>query len=135
MAPPPTPFMIITMFLLYSINSPTHSNGIKNTTRLIHRDSIHSPFYNTSQTTTDRAKRAVPSSRARHAYLTSKDTPSGIEAGFVLDTRYNLSHVNFSIGQPLVPQLAILDTASKLLWAKSKTYFPRPSTCGSCTSE
>ncbi|CAN1328446.1 Probable aspartic protease At2g35615 [Linum perenne] len=155
---PTIAFTIITFFLLYSINSLTHSHGFKITTRLIHRDSIHSPLYNASLTTEDRAKRAVRSSLARHAYLStlsSKDTPSGIEAGLVVATEYYLFYVNFSIGQPPVPQLAVMDTGSEMLWVKclpcfpcspisgvtlfdplkSKTYFPRPCTrnCMKCT--
>ncbi|CAN1166765.1 Probable aspartic protease At2g35615 [Linum perenne] len=149
--------IIITIFLFYSINSLTHSHGLKIKTRLIHRDSVHSPLYNASETITDRAKRAVQSSLARHAHLSLIDIPPGIEAGLVLATKINLFHVNFSIGQPPVPQLAILDTGSELVWVKclpcnlckptrgetvfdplkSKTYVPRPCTksCDNCTGE
>ncbi|CAN1809510.1 Probable aspartic protease At2g35615 [Linum perenne] len=152
---PTTASIIITVFLFYSINSLTHSHGLKIKTRLIHRDSIHSPLYNASETITDRAKRAVQSSLARHAHLSLIDIPPGIEAGLVLATKINLFHVNFSIGQPPVPQLAILDTGSELVWVKclpcnlckptrgetvfdplkSKTYVPRPCTksCDNCT--
>ncbi|CAN1328444.1 Probable aspartic protease At2g35615 [Linum perenne] len=154
---PTTASIIITVFLFYSINSLTHSHGLKIKTRLIHRDSIHSPLYNASETITDRAKRAVQSSLARHAHLSLIDIPPGIEAGLVLATKINLFHVNFSIGQPPVPQLAILDTGSELVWVKclpcnlckptrgetvfdplkSKTYVPRPCTksCDNCTGE
>ncbi|CAN0920373.1 Aspartic proteinase CDR1 [Linum grandiflorum] len=146
---PTTAFMIITIFLLHCINSLAYSQGFKITTRLIHRDSIYSPLYNASLTPVDRAKRVVQTSLARYAYL------SGIEAELVLDKNHNIFHVNFSIGQPPVPQLAIMDTGSGLLWVKclpcrpcspipgvtvfnplmSRTYFPRPCTraCAKCT--
>ncbi|CAN1837233.1 Probable aspartic protease At2g35615 [Linum perenne] len=69
----------------------------------------------------------------------------------------SIFYVNFSIGQPTVPQLAIMDTGSDMLWVnclpcipcapisgallfdplKSKTYFPRPCTrnCMQCTGK
>ncbi|CAN1165837.1 Probable aspartic protease At2g35615 [Linum perenne] len=152
--------IIITVFLLNTIYSLKHSEGLKITTPLIHRDSIYSPLYNSSQTIADRAKRAVQLSLARHAYrstLSSKNTPSGIKEGLVFSMRHNLFHVNLSIGQPPVPQLVIMDTGSEMLWVKcfpcspcsqvpsvtlfdplkSKTYVPRPCTraCPKCSGK
>ncbi|CAN1328482.1 Probable aspartic protease At2g35615 [Linum perenne] len=153
--PPTIASIIITAFLFYSINSLTHSHGLKIKTRLIHRDSVYSPLYNASLTTEDRAERTVQSCLARLAYLSSKNTPSGIEALLVLPTKFNVFYVNFSIGQPPVPQIAIMDTGSDVTWVKclpcnpcktipgatlfdplkSKTYRPRPCTqsCSNCT--
>ncbi|CAN1166774.1 Probable aspartic protease At2g35615 [Linum perenne] len=155
--PPTIASIIITAFLFYSINSLTHSHGFKIKTRLIHRDSVHYPLYNASLTIEDRAERTVQSCLARLAYLSSKNTPSGIEAPLVLPTKFNVFYVNFSIGQPPVPQIAIMDTGSDVTWVKclpcnpckpipgatlfdplkSKTYRPRPCTqsCSNCTGE
>ncbi|CAN1328468.1 Aspartic proteinase CDR1 [Linum perenne] len=162
----PTKALITTIFILLA----HHTHGFKTTTRLIHRDSIFSPFYNASETIFDRTKRATQSTLARHAllssssslngieaYLSSKNTPSGIEALLVLPTKFNVFYVNFSIGQPPVPQIAIMDTGSDVTWVKclpcnpcktipgatlfdplkSKTYRPRPCTqsCSNCTGE
>ncbi|CAI0394730.1 unnamed protein product [Linum tenue] len=152
------PFFI---FLFFSI-SPLTSHCFKITTQLIHRDSHLSPLYNASLTAADRAGRIVESSLARRAYLSAvnDDEPEdsivgGIEARLVWGTKYNIFYVRFSIGQPPVKQLALLDTGSDLLWLKcppcspcpvdsgatffysfeSKTYSPRPCTtaCKKCT--
>ncbi|CAN1166763.1 Probable aspartic protease At2g35615 [Linum perenne] len=124
---PTKAFTIIIVFLLYSINSFTHSHGFKITTRLIHRDSIYSPLYNASETTEDRAKRVLQSSLARHDYLSSS---SGIETELVLVKGSNVFHVNISIGEPPVPQLVIMDTGSDMLWVKCLPCSPCSSTVG-----
>ncbi|CAN1328465.1 Aspartic proteinase CDR1 [Linum perenne] len=136
----PTKALITTIFILLA----HHTHGFKTTTRLIHRDSIFSPFYNASETIFDRTKRATQSTLL-----------NGIEAGLVTDTTHGILFVNFSIGDPPVPQLAIMDTGSSLTWVKcapcmpcmpsitlfdpanSKTYKPLPCTedCRRCTEK
>ncbi|CAN1166773.1 Aspartic proteinase CDR1 [Linum perenne] len=147
----PTKAFITTIFILLA----HHTHGFKTTTRLIHRDSIFSPFYNASETIFDRTKRATQSTLARHALLSSSSSLNGIEAGLVTDTTHGILFVNFSIGDPPVPQLAIMDTGSSLTWVKcapcmpcmpsitlfdpanSKTYKPLPCTedCRRCTEK
>ncbi|CAN1328475.1 Aspartic proteinase CDR1 [Linum perenne] len=147
----PTKALITTIFILLA----HHTHGFKTTTRLIHRDSIFSPFYNASETIFDRTKRATQSTLARHALLSSSSSLNGIEAGLVTDTTHGILFVNFSIGDPPVPQLAIMDTGSSLTWVKcapcmpcmpsitlfdpanSKTYKPLPCTedCRRCTEK
>ncbi|CAN1165398.1 Probable aspartic protease At2g35615 [Linum perenne] len=139
---------LITLFLLFfPTSSADHLKLI--TTRLIHRDSNLSPFHNATTILDDRATRMVEASLARHAYLSSisNDKPPSVEARMSWGIKNNVFYVNFSIGDPPVPQLALLDTGSGLLWLRcppckpycstysgatfyysfnSKTYSPRP---------
>ncbi|CAN1326135.1 Probable aspartic protease At2g35615 [Linum perenne] len=148
---------LITLFLLFfPTSSADHLKLI--TTRLIHRDSNLSPFHNATTILDDRATRMVEASLARHAYLSSisNDKPPSVEARMSWGIKNNVFYVNFSIGDPPVPQLALLDTGSGLLWLRcppckpycstysgatfyysfnSKTYSPRPCSkdCPMCT--
>ncbi|CAL1358744.1 unnamed protein product [Linum trigynum] len=158
MAPTTTSPLIITLFLFFSISPPSHC--FKITTKLIHRDSYFSPLYNATATTADRAGRILEATLARYGHLISSyddDEPLGvdIEASGSWGTKFNIFYVNFSIGDPPVPQLALMDTGSDLLWVKcppcspcstssgatyfysfnSKTYSPLPCThdCKKCT--
>ncbi|CAN0897310.1 Aspartic proteinase CDR1 [Linum grandiflorum] len=119
----PKPPLITIFFFFFCFFKYSHSLGL--TTRLIHHDSIFSPFYNASETTADRAWRATRSSLARADYLSSRasqslsSTPVGIHVKLVEATSFNAFYVNFSIGYPKpVPQLAIMDTGSDFLWVK-----------------
>ncbi|CAN0920376.1 Aspartic proteinase CDR1, partial [Linum grandiflorum] len=138
------------IFLFSSLQS---SNGLRFTTRLIHRDSHLSPV----EPIADRAVRSLQSSVARYAYISSlKGNPHrGADVGLVEAVNDNIFYVNFSIGNPPVPQLAVMDTTSDLLWikclpcspcsptsgitffdpTKSNTFRPRPCTkgCRGCT--
>ncbi|CAN0900337.1 Aspartic proteinase CDR1 [Linum grandiflorum] len=149
---PKTALIVFFLFIFFFFK---YSDSLKLTTRLIHHDSIFSPFYNASETTADRAWRATRSSLARHAYLSSQ--PAGIQVGLqVEDTYHDVFYVNFSLGNPPVPQLAVMDTGSDFLWvrclpcnpcqpmkdvkyfnpAMSTTFSPRPCTkhCEKCYS-
>ncbi|CAL1358741.1 unnamed protein product [Linum trigynum] len=120
--------LFVILFLLIATSS---SHGLKITTRLIHRDSRFSPLYNATATAADRAERSVQASLARHAYLaghaslissttaTSSDEDTvNIEAPLVPVIDHASFYVNFSIGDPPVPQLAIMDTGSSFTWVK-----------------
>ncbi|CAN1165401.1 Aspartic proteinase CDR1 [Linum perenne] len=110
---------LITLFLLFfPTSSADHLKLI--TTRLIHRDSNLSPFHNATTILDDRATRMVEASLARHAYLSSisNDKPPSVEARMSWGIKNNVFYVNFSIGDPPVPQLALLDTGSGLLWLR-----------------
>ncbi|CAN1811687.1 Probable aspartic protease At2g35615 [Linum perenne] len=111
--------ILITLFLLFfPTSSADHLKLI--TTRLIHRDSNLSPFHNVATILDDRATRMVETSLARHAYLSSisNDKLPSVEARMSWGIKNNVFYVNFSIGDPPVPQLALLDTGSGLLWLR-----------------
>ncbi|CAN1809536.1 Probable aspartic protease At2g35615 [Linum perenne] len=117
-------------------------------TRLIHRNSYHSPVYDPAKTTAELAEESLRSSIARHEHTPSlSDNGSGrVDAELVNAIKFNIFYANFSIGYPPVPQLGIMDTGSSFLWVKclpcspcspssggtffdptkSKTYVPRP---------
>ncbi|CAN0900335.1 Aspartic proteinase CDR1 [Linum grandiflorum] len=152
---PRTPLILLLFFFFFFFR---YSHSLKLTTRLIHHDSIFSPFYNASETTANRSWRATRSSVARHAYLasaTSQVSPMSIEAKLARSMYQTVFYVKFSVGNPPVPQLAVMDTGSDFLWlkclpcspcrpmkdivyldpAKSTTFSPQPCTedCDNCT--
>ncbi|CAN0897311.1 Aspartic proteinase CDR1 [Linum grandiflorum] len=112
---PRTPLVLL-FFFFFSFK---YSESLGLTTSLIHHDSIFSPFYNASETTADRSWRATRSSIARHAYLSSTViSPQSIEARLAESMYQSVFYVKFSVGNPPVPQLAVMDTGSHFLWLK-----------------
>ncbi|XP_050374532.1 aspartic proteinase CDR1-like [Argentina anserina] len=119
---------LITFFLIFhtlyvpantaTVSTITKPKGI--ITKLIHHDSVLSPYYNPNASIRDLVSRSVKSSAARYAYLKAKST----NAFVVDDTRAHLVPentaaqfmANFSFGEPPVPQLVTIDTGSDLLW-------------------
>ncbi|KAK2971944.1 hypothetical protein RJ640_004964 [Escallonia rubra] len=100
-------------------------------TRLIHRDSILSPFYIASATLSDRATQAIQRDKARLAYLKAATTGyslDDIRSGIVRNEFDTVFYANISIGQPPVPQLVVMDTGSSLFWIQC---LPCVGTCGS----
>lgn len=88
-------------------------------TNLIHRDSVLSPYYDPKDTGTVQAARFLEVSAARLAYFqakTSLDAERDIR--FDLVRLFPMLLVNFSLGDPPVPQLTIMDTGSNLLWVQ-----------------
>ncbi|CAI0394733.1 unnamed protein product [Linum tenue] len=155
-------FFFFFFFLSFALTSSSSSHGSSTiTTHLIHRDSTFSPSYDAAETVAGRAARAAEASLARHRYLSSlkEDMPRDVEAGLVLAATVNVFYVNFSIGDPPVQQLAVMDTGSSLTWvkclpcspcspgggaatalfdpAKSKSYYALPCTddCKKCDAE
>ncbi|KAL5774974.1 hypothetical protein ACOSP7_012531 [Xanthoceras sorbifolium] len=87
-------------------------------TRLLHRDSL---FRNHNDTIAAQAERLLNSSITRFIYLSEKISEThpdddNIQPNLFLGTSAPLFYVNFSIGEPPVPQLAIMDTGSDLIW-------------------
>ncbi|CAI0389770.1 unnamed protein product, partial [Linum tenue] len=121
--------LIISLFLFFSISPPFHC--FKITTQLIHRDSYFSHLYNS---TADRARRIIKATLARYGHLISSndDTPMGvdIEASGTWGIKYNIFYVNLSIGNPPVPQLALMDTVNDLLWVKCPLCSPYSTSSG-----
>ncbi|KAE9446384.1 hypothetical protein C3L33_21718, partial [Rhododendron williamsianum] len=124
----PSLLLVIIVFLLSSFSAITTTTTNAATVvkpprvsmKLIHRDSVLSPYYNRTATISERFWRDVNSSTARYAYLkartnTTFSTSDDVRGGLSEDRSVMLL-VNFSIGQPPVPQLAVMDSASDLLW-------------------
>ncbi|XP_038695455.1 aspartic proteinase CDR1-like [Tripterygium wilfordii] len=112
-------FLALTTKTLAAITKPQ-----KLGTRLIHYDSIYSPYYNSTATAADRFRLAVHKSRKRLAYLQARASFSASDddarAGLVADENGVQFMANFSIGMPPVPQLLTMDTGSDLLWVQCK---------------
>ncbi|CAN1326655.1 Aspartic proteinase CDR1 [Linum perenne] len=96
------------------------SHGFNITIPLIHRDSVYSPFYNANETIAERAQRAAQASYARHQYLSSRDDDVRPQTKLVPGMYNNMFFVYFTIGDPPVPQLTLLDTGSDFLWVRCK---------------
>ncbi|XP_030514943.1 aspartic proteinase CDR1-like [Rhodamnia argentea] len=86
-------------------------------TRLIHRDSLLSPYYNPNDTIPDRAARILQSSTARLVYFESKVLETNVHQLNLVPSFPEL-FVNFSLGDPPIRQLAVMDTGSNLLWVR-----------------
>ncbi|KAL3744013.1 hypothetical protein ACJRO7_013290 [Eucalyptus globulus] len=87
--------------------------------KLIHHDSIHSPYYNPNATISELAERAINGSLARIQYMSKIiSTPNDEDARsrLVPASKAYGFFANISIGTPPVPQLLMIDTASNLLW-------------------
>ncbi|CAN1166695.1 Aspartic proteinase CDR1 [Linum perenne] len=149
--------MAQTTLFIFFFSSIITIQGLTIKTRLIHRDSYHSPLYDPAKTIADLANESLRSSIARHEHTSSlsNNGSGGVGAELVNAIKNNLFYANFSIGYPPVPQLGIMDTGSSFLWVKclpcspcspssggtffdptkSKTYVPRPCTkeCSKCT--
>ncbi|RWR81108.1 aspartic proteinase CDR1 [Cinnamomum micranthum f. kanehirae] len=92
---------------------------------LIHRDSPRSPFYNPSDTLSDRMSRAIRRSNSRIDYFHSTiSTTSTDISSKVLPNGGNYL-MTISLGTPPVQILAIADTGSDLIWTQC-------SPCESC---
>ncbi|CAN1166738.1 Probable aspartic protease At2g35615 [Linum perenne] len=120
-------FLFIISTLIFST-----SHGFNITIPLIHRDSIYSPLYNATETIEDRAQRVAKASLDRRIAKASLDRYEYLssalsirpEANLVPGFKSHLFFINFSIGTPWVPQLALMDTASAFLWVKCKPCSP-----------
>ncbi|KAL3744012.1 hypothetical protein ACJRO7_013289 [Eucalyptus globulus] len=87
--------------------------------KLIHHDSIHSPYYNPSATISERAELAINSSLTRIRYLSkiiSNPNDDDARSHLVPAIRGTGFLASISFGTPPVPQLLLIDSASDLLW-------------------
>ncbi|XP_038695459.1 aspartic proteinase CDR1-like [Tripterygium wilfordii] len=93
-------------------------------TRLIHYDSVYSPYYNSTATTADRFRSAIQKSSKRLTYLETRASyfvaSDDARARLVADDAGVQFMANFSIGTPPVPQLLSMDTGSNPLWIQCK---------------
>lgn len=87
---------------------------------LIHRDSQKSPFYNPSETVSDRVTNALRRSfdRVYRFKPASSVSTNAAEADIIVDSGEYL--LNISIGTPAFDIVAIADTGSDLIWTQCK---------------
>ncbi|KFK24181.1 hypothetical protein AALP_AAs68745U000200 [Arabis alpina] len=92
------------------------------TADLIHRDSPKSPFYNPSQTPSQRLQNAINRSVNRVAHFTNiyGEDASGNSPQTEITSIGGDYLMNVSLGTPPFPIMAIADTGSDLLWTQCK---------------
>ena len=105
--------------------SPTNAKPKRLVTKLIHRNSVYSPYYNPTNTIADRARHAIDSSNARFDYIWKKIQGISLDAddvrsGVIAESRRTGFLANISIGSPPVPQLLVMDTGSSLSWTQCR---------------
>uniref|UniRef100_A0A7N2MJJ6 Peptidase A1 domain-containing protein n=1 Tax=Quercus lobata TaxID=97700 RepID=A0A7N2MJJ6_QUELO len=103
--------------------SPTITKPKRLVIKLIHHNSIYSPYYNPNDTIADRARHAIDNSNARLDYIWKKiqgislDT-NDVRSGAIPEAKHYSFMANISIGSPPVPQLLTMDTGSSLSWTQ-----------------
>ena len=89
-------------------------------TKLIHHRSVLHPHYNQNETPQDRMELDIQHSIARLAYLHARIEGSLVSGDYRTNLSPSLSSrtimAKLSIGQPPIPQLVIMDTASDIFW-------------------
>ncbi|KAF2285873.1 hypothetical protein GH714_008613 [Hevea brasiliensis] len=92
--------------------------------KLIHRDSVVSPYYNSNDTVVEQLERSMKASAARLAFLYAQteryiiDMNDHFQLSLLPSASEPLFLVSFSMGHPPIPQLTIMDTGSSLLWVQ-----------------
>ncbi|KAK4755541.1 hypothetical protein SAY87_009298 [Trapa incisa] len=113
------PILVLVLFLTVCCCT-SGSSRRRIVTSLIHRDSVISPYYNPQDSSSDRAERLLEVSVARLAYFQAMSSVDSADRNirFDLVRLFPMLLVNFSLGDPPVPQLTIMDTGSNLLWVQ-----------------
>ncbi|MED6132819.1 hypothetical protein PIB30_022462 [Stylosanthes scabra] len=93
-------------------------------TKLIHQRSVHHPTYNKKETAKERIELDIQHSIARVAYLHARieGTLVASDHGTKLSPSSSGRTImaNISVGQPPIPQLVVMDTASEIFWIMCK---------------
>jgi hypothetical protein len=76
-----TTFALLCFTTTALTTTPTITKPRRYVTKLIHHDSVHSPYYNPMATISDRARRVIDSSSARLAYLQAKAQEISLATG------------------------------------------------------
>ncbi|KAL8062210.1 hypothetical protein ABFX02_02G132100 [Erythranthe guttata] len=107
--------LIISLIISISKCNPSSTKGL--TVDLIHRDSLQSPYYNPSLSPYQRLANAMRRSfnRARQFKL-DPISPKSPESDLILSNGEYL--MEYSIGTPPIPSLAIADTGSDITWTQ-----------------
>ncbi|XP_019416591.1 PREDICTED: aspartic proteinase CDR1-like [Lupinus angustifolius] len=116
-------FLLLFTFSTFSFSSISINSLAKPqrlVSKLIHRRSVLHPLYNPNETTKDHMENDIEHSIARLAYLQAR-----IDGTLAYDDHRSKLFpsstgrtilANISIGQPPIPQLVIVDTASDIFW-------------------
>jgi hypothetical protein len=120
----PHQYSLLSIFLLYStfsLTSALNANGGGFSVDLIHRDSPDSPFYNPSETPSQRIAEALRRSisRANHFKPTSSPLSPNEPRSEVFANKGEYL-MKYSVGTPPFPVLGIADTGSDLIWLQCK---------------
>lgn len=126
--------MAVALAVFYSLilasiavaGTPTSSRPSRLIIELIHRDSVVSPHHDPNENAASRIQRAINISIARFAYLQAK--VKSYSSNNIIDYQadvfpskvFSLFFMNFSIGQPPIPQFTVMDTGSTLLWVQCR---------------
>ncbi|XP_030966618.1 aspartic proteinase CDR1-like isoform X2 [Quercus lobata] len=89
---------------------------------LIHRDSPKSPFYNPSETHSQRVAKALRRSinRVNSFKPTSSVSPNSLQTDIFSDIGSGEYLMKYFVGTPPVPILGVADTGSDLIWLQCK---------------
>ncbi|CAN8275498.1 unnamed protein product [Cochlearia groenlandica] len=122
--------VLLTLCLL---SSPFLSNANAHTklgftADLIHRDSPKSPFYNPSETSSQRLRNSIQRSVNRVFHLSGTKDSSNNSPQTEITSNSGQYLMNVSLGTPPFPIMAIADTGSDLLWTQCKP-------CGHCYAQ
>ncbi|KAI3955901.1 hypothetical protein MKW98_006261 [Papaver atlanticum] len=112
-------FISTTFSLRVISDHKPHTKPLGFTTRLIHRDSPESPFYDPKLTRTDRMRNAIQRSLDRYNHYTSNIVvPNNVRAPISYRTSEYV--ISFRVGTPAVDTYAVIDTGSDLTWLQCK---------------
>ncbi|XP_034674838.1 aspartic proteinase CDR1-like [Vitis riparia] len=112
-------FNVVVVGFLFQLLEVALARGGGFSVDLIHRDSPHSPFFDPSKTQAERLTDAFRRSVSRVGrFRPTAMTPDGIQSRIVPSAGEYL--MNFSIGTPPVPVIAIVDTGSDLTWTQCR---------------
>lgn len=112
-------YSLLSIFLLYtfSLTSALNANGGGFSVDLIHRDSPDSPFYDPSETPSQRIAEALRRSISRANHFKPTSSPlSPIEPRSEVFANKGEYLMKYSVGTPPFPVLGIADTGSDLIW-------------------
>ncbi|TKY72751.1 Aspartic proteinase CDR1 [Spatholobus suberectus] len=88
--------------------------------KLVHPGSVHHPHYKPNETAKDRMELDIQHSATRLAYIQARIQGSLVSNDYTASASPSLTGrtilANLSIGQPPIPQLVIIDTASDIFW-------------------
>ncbi|KAK2995480.1 hypothetical protein RJ640_016836 [Escallonia rubra] len=120
-------FMILaSTYINAAATAATFAKPRRIVTKLIHRDSVHSPFYVANVTVSDHAQEAIENSEARiasiHERIRNYGSMDDLGAKVIAVDKGNIFFVNLYIGELAVSQFVIMDTASSLLWVHCLPY-------------
>ncbi|XP_058757897.1 aspartic proteinase CDR1-like [Vicia villosa] len=110
-------YFALIFFYIFCLNFISYAADNDFSIELIHRDSPKSPFYNPTQTKSQRVSNVVHRSIKRANYLNKQFSPNKnkIESSLTYDS-FGEYLISYSVGTPPFKVYGILDTGSNLIW-------------------